>query len=618
MIKRAAGVFISVVCLTFISVASSADQSCPVKKGESIESIQGNTQNFVVHISNIGGAVRSLFLYKNQYLQGQDESPTGSIVPPAEKLAAGPLDLVTTWDTPLYPLNIEFQDLSPIPVVRTCKLDPDSGTVNEDFLAAFIRDPIFTVVSRSDDTVVMVWPDPVIDISPLYIERTYTVSDDYVVDSSIRLVNVGETEINGQLKLMIPSWESAASNSSAFCGGMLGAPPDEINAVCRSAGKIERKTRKELLDKKNFETVDVAQYAGITTRYFLSAAIPAEGSITQCVAAASEIGVVNTVLRWGNESGGQLLIKAAKEGGCIPDWLGARADMAGRVICGQAAASLGVKADVSASTLAEMATAGLSTEQQAARHALMNQRDRSFAFKFFAGPKDLDLLKKVSPGLEDTIDFGWFTVLAKPMLWFMRFVHGYIPSWGFAIIMLTILVKLLTFPFTHSSMKQMRRMAELKPRVEELQKKYKDDKAKLNQATMEMYKREKINPMGGCLPMLIQMPIWIALYRTIYSAVDLYQAPLGLWIHDLSSQDPYFVLPLLLGVIMFINQKLTPVTGDQTQAKMMLWMMPIMFTGMMLFLPSGLVFYILINTVLSIFQTLWTNRGLKAKLASTR
>jgi len=167
---------------------------------------------------------------------------------------------------------------------------------------------------------------------------------------------------------------------------------------------------------------------------------------------------------------------------------------------------------------------------------------------------------------------------------------------------LTVLIKLLLLPVTHRSFKQMQKMATLKPLMDEVKAKYGDNKERLNQEMMALYKREKMNPVGGCLPMLLQMPIWIALYRTIYTSVELYQAPLGLWIQDLSQPDKYFVLPVLLGVSMFVQQKLTPTTMDSAQAKMMLWFMPIMFTVFMLFLPSGLNLYIFVNTLLSMLQ----------------
>ena len=196
----------------------------------------------------------------------------------------------------------------------------------------------------------------------------------------------------------------------------------------------------------------------------------------------------------------------------------------------------------------------------------------------------------------------------------MRLSYSVVPSWGLAIVFLTLIVKLLTLYWTQKSMTSMKKMADLRPKIEALKEKYGDDKVKLNEATMALYKQEKINPLGGCLPMLLQMPIWIALYRTIYGAVDLYQAPLFLWIKDLSAHDPYFVMPVLLGVLMFVQQKLQPTAGDPTQAKMMLWMMPIMFTSFMLFLPSGLVFYILVNTILSVIHQQVVNRGLIGKL----
>jgi len=211
-------------------------------------------------------------------------------------------------------------------------------------------------------------------------------------------------------------------------------------------------------------------------------------------------------------------------------------------------------------------------------------------------------------GLDDTIDFWVLGFLCKPMLWLLRQSYAVIPSWGVAIIVLTLLVKVLTLYPTHQSMVQMRRMAELKPKMDAIREQFKDDKAKMNQALMDLYKREKVNPLGGCLPMLLQMPIWIALYRTIYGAVDLYQAPLFLWVDDLSAPDPYFVMPIVLGALMFLQQKMTPTMGDQTQAKIMQWMMPIMFTAFMLFLPSGLVFYILVNTLLSIAQQWYIRR----------
>lgn len=650
---------LSLSCLVAMSAA--ADQPVAAAAGETVSVIRSGSGMFTVHVTDNGGAVKAIMLGDKQFDQKADEPPAGSVIPPDEKLAAGPLDIVTTWDNQLLPLVIEFEQVSPlamgrivlVPPPAPVPVDPVLATPPEgpaisaqlpaqpavvaaatpeaapvapaeppvpvyttepvDFWTAFNDHPVYKIVSATADSVVMVWPDPAVFSSPLYIERTYTVREDYVVAVTVRLVNLSLEDISGQLKLSIPGWESPAKKAG-FCGGMFGAPPDVLEAVCSDGKDFDRKNRKEILDAKNFEIAGKASYAGVASRYFLTAVIPEEGSEAQCVAGASELGVVNTSLRWGNDSGARQMIKASRDGSCIPEWLVGAYGMEGRVSCTEAAKTLGVSPSVGLVELSKMDDAGRSPDAVAARQSLMNRRDRTFSFTMFGGPKDMKLLKSVSAGLEDTINFGWFWFLARPMLSMMKFTFSLIPSWGLAIFLLTIVVKLITTPLTITSTRQMRRMAELKPRIDELQKKFKGDKEKINQATMELYKREKINPMGGCLPMLVQMPIWIALYRTIYSAVDLYQAPLGLWIRDLSAQDPYFVLPILLGGAMFLNQKMTPVTGDPTQAKIMLWMMPIMFTGMMLFLPSGLVFYILVNTILSILQTLWTNRGLNKKL----
>ena len=175
---------------------------------------------------------------------------------------------------------------------------------------------------------------------------------------------------------------------------------------------------------------------------------------------------------------------------------------------------------------------------------------------------------------------------------------------------MTILIKLLLLPLTHKSMKSMKDMAKLKPLMEELKKKYKDDKQRLNQEMMNLYKIHKINPLGGCFPMLLQMPIWIALYRMLYSSVELYQTPfIAGWIDDLSWRDPYFIMPIVLGLAMFLQQKLSPTSVDSQQAKMMMYAMPVFMTFIMLYLPSGLVLYIFVNSLLSIGHQLLLNRS---------
>ncbi len=222
----------------------------------------------------------------------------------------------------------------------------------------------------------------------------------------------------------------------------------------------------------------------------------------------------------------------------------------------------------------------------------------------YLGPKEYETLEAAGGGLGKSVDYGWFGPLARFLYVVLTTFHGWVGNWALAIIMLTILVKLVLAPLTHWSFKSMQKMQTIKPLIDDLNARYPepDDRDKKNQAMMALYKTHKINPLMGCFPMMLQMPIWIALYRMLANSVELYRTPLILWISDMSQPDPYFVLPLVLGASMFLQQKLTPTTADSQQAKMMMYMMPIMFTFFMLMLPAGLNLYILVNTVLTITQ----------------
>ncbi len=234
---------------------------------------------------------------------------------------------------------------------------------------------------------------------------------------------------------------------------------------------------------------------------------------------------------------------------------------------------------------------------------------KTYELAAYFGPKTLDSLREVAslPGLDETIDFGWFGPISLVMLRIMQFFHGIVASWGIAIVLLTLVVRLMLFPLTHWSAVSMRRMAALKPFLDEINAKHPDDKQRRTQAIMDLYRTHKVNPLSGCLPLLIQMPIWIALYRAIASSAELYQASF-LYLSDLTKADPYFALPVVLGLAMFAQQKMVPTTMDPMQAKIMLYGMPILFTVFMLFLPSGLNLYILASTVLGIAQQQVTNR----------
>jgi len=225
----------------------------------------------------------------------------------------------------------------------------------------------------------------------------------------------------------------------------------------------------------------------------------------------------------------------------------------------------------------------------------------SFSSKLFIGPKLQKEMEEAAPGLELTVDYGWLTVLAKPIYWLLQTMYSLSNNWGWAIIFLTILIKAGFYKLSEASYKSMANMRKLAPRMQALKDRYGDDKAAMNKSMMEMYKKEKINPLGGCLPILVQIPVFIALYWVLLESVELRQAPFILWITDLSAKDPYFVLPVIMAVSMFIQQKLNPAPLDPMQAKIMM-SLPFVFGIFFAFFPSGLVLYWVVNNIISITQ----------------
>lgn len=231
--------------------------------------------------------------------------------------------------------------------------------------------------------------------------------------------------------------------------------------------------------------------------------------------------------------------------------------------------------------------------------------DMKFVATLFAGPKDLETLQSVSTSHSDLtpiVNFGFFGQIGKILLKILRFFYNFtIPNWGVAIIFLTLLVRALVLPFNLASFKSMKKMQIIQPQITSLRERYKDDPNTLNAEMMKLMKDQKVNPIGGCLPMLLQMPVFFALYQVLGQSIDLYQAPFFGWIHDLSLKDPYFVLPILMGAAMWYNQKITPTTMDPTQAKVMQFL-PLVFSFMMIALPSGLTLYIFVSTLFGIIQ----------------
>lgn len=243
----------------------------------------------------------------------------------------------------------------------------------------------------------------------------------------------------------------------------------------------------------------------------------------------------------------------------------------------------------------------------------------------YLGPKDIDVLRTVRPGMEKLIDYGWFAVIVSPLLWLLKQFHAAIPNWGVAIILATVVIKIVLFPLTWKQLVSMKKMSALQPKMEAIRQKWtpklKSDpqaRLKMNEETMALYKAEKVNPAGGCLPLLLQMPILIAFYNLLSHAIDLRHAPFALWIQDLSAKDPYYVTPILMTLTMWLQQQMMPATGDATTRKVM-GFLPLVFGFMFKDMPSGLVLYWLVQNVLSIAQQLllerYTDLGMRPKAA---
>lgn len=224
-----------------------------------------------------------------------------------------------------------------------------------------------------------------------------------------------------------------------------------------------------------------------------------------------------------------------------------------------------------------------------------------FHTRLYAGPKIQERLAELAPHLELTVDYGILTVIAKPLFWLLDSIHDFIGNWGWSIVILTILIKAVFFKLSETSYRSMANMRRLAPKLSALKERYGSDRQKLNQAMMEMYKKEKINPLGGCLPILVQIPVFIALYWVLLESVELRQAPFMLWIQDLSIPDPYYVMPIIMGATMFIQMKLNPAPPDPIQARVMM-ALPFVFTVFFLWFPAGLVLYWVVNNILSIAQ----------------
>ena len=237
--------------------------------------------------------------------------------------------------------------------------------------------------------------------------------------------------------------------------------------------------------------------------------------------------------------------------------------------------------------------------------------EKTVSMRLYAGPQELEKIKTLAPGLNLVVDYGWLKVIAYPIFVLLSWIHNLVQNWGVAIILLTVLIKLAFYPLSAAGYKSMAKMRKLAPRLQNLKERYGDDRQKLHEGMMKIYQEEKINPMGGCLPILVQIPVFIALYWVLMGAVELRQAPFALWIQDLSKPDPYYVLPVIMAITSFIQVKLSPASPDPVQQKVMM-AMPVIFSVMFLFFPAGLVLYWLVNNVLSILQQWRINTVIEA------
>ena len=231
-------------------------------------------------------------------------------------------------------------------------------------------------------------------------------------------------------------------------------------------------------------------------------------------------------------------------------------------------------------------------------------------YTIYIGPKEYSILKNIGANLEEAIDFGWFAFFARPLLLLLNFFYVYIHNYGLAIILLTVLIKIVFHPLTRQGLNSMKEMQRMQPQMLAIREKYKNDKEKMSKELMEFYKRNKVNPLGGCLPMVMQIPVFIALYNVLSASIEMRHAPFMLWIQDMSAKDPYLVTPILMGATMLWQQKMTPSAMDPQQAKIML-VMPVIFTFMFLSFPSGLVLYWLVNNVISIAQQYYIQKTVK-------
>lgn len=382
--------------------------------------------------------------------------------------------------------------------------------------------------------------------------KRFELTGDRTLSLAVNLQNTGTQTMSGVVDLLVPARvDPARQQSGQGCAGFGGPPPQPTQNVCRTGDEITRHMFDP--DEKVVRPQGNASFAGMEERYFLAVAVPAEPSTCELVGETPEVLVTH------------------------------------------------LKTPIK--SLAAGATTSLTYD------LVVGQKDMRFLQE--ASARIASQSGVANPEIDQTVDLGFWAVIARVLLWLLNAFHSVIQNWGVAIILLTVAVKVATLPLAWKSMKSMEEMRKLAPEIAKLKEKFGGDREKLNVETMKLYQQHKVNPLGGCLPMLIQMPIWLALYTTLQTSVELYNEPfITGWISDLTSKDPFYALPLAMGATMYLTQKMQPMQMDATQQKVMLYFMPIFFTFIMFQLPAGLTLYIFTNNILSIGQQLWMRKSM--------
>jgi YidC/Oxa1 family membrane protein insertase len=378
------------------------------------------------------------------------------------------------------------------------------------------------------------------------IEREYHLNkESFQIELAVTVRNHSKVDQTERLQMNAGLAMSEAAESGSGFFSSFIPPPDHLNALCHSGNSVERVAYQKLAKSGSKVFKEAVRWGAIDRQYFLGAIIPRDGGDAEC--------------RLGAEG------RIARSGIALP-----------------------------ATTLKPGA-------------------EKRHKFTAYLGVKKPELLTKMNADVESAIDYTILgmdlSFLCAALLWVLRLFHGWIGSWGLAILGLTVLVKLILFPLNQRSGRSMRAMSALKPQIDAIRTKHPDDRQRQSEEMLKLYKEHNVNPAGGCLPILIQMPIWFALYRSLWVSIDLFQQSF-LWIPDLTARDPFWVLPILLVVVMFLQQRMTPSTMDPAQQKIMQYTMPLVFGLMMMALPAGLCFYILVNTLLTIVQQHFINRSI--------